>query len=288
MKKICPYCGAEYSGNECKECGMRFYEDDGDAGYSTDRESGKTVQKGKKSSRPEPSVKKPLNNNNTRTTAITVLASMCIIALITAFALMRSLMTDMFVEKMESSPAFSELADPERASEKTEEAKKDINEELGIYSAGDYHIGEDMPAGTYLFVASLEDQMFYQGIYKDPYQREPISEGWRTKSYIAELPEGAYLHFSWSNAYDLSKNDITNDPHKDQGMFRVGKGLDLEPGTYQVVKGDFSTLMYGPAWTIYSDLNPVAPVIADSGDAGAEITVYEGDYLQLNGCIIKE
>ena len=96
-------------------------------------------------------------------------------------------------------------------------------QESGVFSAGTYLVGEEIPAGEYVVVSDPEetDHLFYAGIYADREKEQELSEGWHEYSAIVQLEEGTYFSFSWANCYDITKNNVPNDPTKHSGMFCV-------------------------------------------------------------------
>ena len=92
--------------------------------------------------------------------------------------------------------------------------------------------------------------------------------------------------------YDIQKNDVVNDPYDHCGMFLVGR--DIGAGTYELTfdsrfdKLD-SSHSYG-SYTIYSDVDIVAPVVREQGkfSEGVTVTVSEGEFLKLDECLIRD
>ncbi|MBQ8961671.1 MAG: zinc ribbon domain-containing protein [Ruminococcus sp.] len=161
-------------------------------------------------------------------------------------------------------------------------------EEEGVYPAGTYKIGTDIPEGLYLLVGTQGTGNFSAGIYSDKTALDAKYFLWgSTTAYL--LVEGSgYVRFSWAKAYDVSQVDTENDPFKHSGMFRVGEGLDLEPGTYTVVS---DSTEYSGTWDIYSELTADGPVQKDFGwvNYGAEeVTVEEGEILELRLCRLRK
>ena len=60
-------------------------------------------------------------------------------------------------------------------------------QESGVFSAGTYLVGEEIPAGEYVVVSDPEetDHLFYAGIYADREKEQELSEGWHEYSAIS-------------------------------------------------------------------------------------------------------
>lgn len=167
-----------------------------------------------------------------------------------------------------------------------------------MFPSGTYLVGEEIPAGEYILVSesSETDHLFYAGIYADREKEQEISGGWNEFSVVMQLEEGTYLSFSWANCYDVTKKNVPNDPTKHPGMFCVGR--DIDPGTYTIVPYPDEPHELHPTYAVYTELGSVAPMIAESGSLynpanskvldSAEVTLEEGQYLNLSECMIAE
>ncbi|MGN0612894.1 MAG: hypothetical protein ACI4JB_03260 [Porcipelethomonas sp.] len=173
--------------------------------------------------------------------------------------------------------------------------KIEVYKENGRWPSGTYKIGEDIPEGTYLMITDGSGrELFPAGIYSDSEASDGSnlsSDTWASFSRYVTLKEPGYLDFSGANVYELKKNDPVNDPHEHSGMFLVGR--DIEPGTYVLTfdkhYSDFDSRADYAKYSIYSDVDMVAPVVKEQGDfeEGMEITLQEGDYLKLEECVIR-
>ena len=171
-------------------------------------------------------------------------------------------------------------------------------QESGVFSSGTYLVGEEIPAGEYVLISESPDanHRFYAGIYADREEEQKISGDWNEFSTIVQLEEGTYFSFSWSTCYDVTKKDVPNDPTKHPGMFCVGR--DIEPGTYTIVPYLDEPHDPHPSYAVYTELGSVAPMTAASGILydpsnsklldGVEVTLEEGQYLDLAECVIAK
>ena len=152
-------------------------------------------------------------------------------------------------------------------------------QDSGVFPSGTYLVGEEIPAGEYILVSesSETDHLFYAGIYADREKEQEISGGWNEFSVIVQLEEGTYFSFSWANCYDVTKKNVPNAPTKP---------YPDEPHELH------------PTYAVYTELGSVAPMIAESGSLynpanskvldSAEVTLEEGQYLNLSECMIAE
>ncbi len=169
--------------------------------------------------------------------------------------------------------------------------KNEAFKENGVFPSGTYQIGVDIPEGIYIFIPELSDNHGIQGVYSDPECENQISSAYVhfDGTRIAEISGNGYLDFSWATAYNLDMHpEIVNDPHKTDGMFIVGR--DIDAGTYHIEEmGELSDYA---EWYIYSSINAVGAVLKESGQLSesptAEITLSDGEFLELRNCIITD
>lgn len=169
--------------------------------------------------------------------------------------------------------------------------------ENGAFPSGTYQIGVDMPEGLYIFIPDMADGHGVEGVYSDPECENQISSAYVhfDGSRIAEISGNGYVDFSWATAYNLDMHpEIMNDPYESDGMFIVGR--DIEAGTYTLEEtGNMSEYA---EWYIYSSINAVGAVLKESGmlysedgyeeNITNEITINDGEYLELRNCIITD
>jgi len=163
----------------------------------------------------------------------------------------------------------------------------------GRYDEGVYKIGEDIPEGTYILTVS--DSNFddmrreaYYAIYSDPECNDVISGRWFESSAIVELETDGYIKFSWCEAAAIDDFDGENSPFEHSGMFRCG--VDFEAGTYRLVPTtDQGYQMY----YVHENVDSIDyDVIYREGNhgfpEGTEVTVKEGEILELSYCILEK
>lgn len=151
----------------------------------------------------------------------------------------------------------------------------------GVYTAGIYKIGVDIPEGTYLFISGFSDGYGEEGVYSDSYCQEKIS--WEDTEFsgsrIAKLSGDGYVDFSYALAYNIDMHpEIMNDPYERDGMFLVGR--DIPAGTYTL-----SSYEEDAGWYLYSGLCTYGAVLEDYG-YDDEITLEDGEIFQLKDCVI--
>lgn len=168
-------------------------------------------------------------------------------------------------------------------------AKNAWQQAKGVYDSGDYEVGTDIPAGTYVILSDgVGYGDFYAGVYasKSMSNESEIFGGWFQNNCYLILEEGQYLHFSHSRLYDPEIANLTFDPFRNSGMFQVGR--DIAAGTYTITSG---TEGFGAEYTIYSTLTSSGGIVRASGYAeegyDEEITLYEGEYLETRFAVLK-
>lgn len=269
----CPKCGTEYTGTACPQCG-----------YLT----------------PPPPVMAEGRQQNT-----VVLVILGVVGGLLALVTMVALVFGMTHHTKKQSPelersSFSKpdsipdapaeyvettQADPEA----DKAAKQQWQQSKGIYESGDYAVGEDIPAGTYIILSNgVGYGDFYCGVYAAPSMSSDseIWGDWSQNSLYIILEEGQYLHFSHSTLYDPEKSEIVLNPYQSSGMFQVGR--DVDAGTYTLV-GTYD--QSGGMYTVYSALTSSGGVVRDSDyfeyGEEVEVTLYEGEYIAMTHCQFK-
>ncbi len=286
---ICEYCGAAVYGEVCEYCDMPI---------NNKPAPPKIIYKSEKSAS---TVSMPVIKHRKKfirkilTGVFAVCAVNFIVMAITAnYNISRTYIT--------SPPEYAVEYDQHEQNHHNEETNEllpvyDANEsfiENGVFPSGTYQIGVDIPEGTYIFMPDTSDGHGVQGIYSDPSCENQISSAYVhfDGTRIAEISGNGYLDFSWATAYNLDMHpEIENNPRKHDGMFIVGR--DIEAGTYKLEElGEYAE------WYIYSDINAVGGVLKQSGQLYSyddynenvtnEITLYDGEYLELQYCIITD
>ena len=170
-------------------------------------------------------------------------------------------------------------------------AAVDVNN--GIYPAGDYEVGVDLPAGTYLAVYSgpSEEQQLILEISSssDPNDDDAVlNDGpWYPRNAYFQVTDGQFVHVSWANFYNVDAVEVELDPFQQEGMFLVGK--DLPADTYQMVLDEGEYVHPETAgYTIYSQMASPQPIPKASGSYTDTITLEDGQYIQCKDCHFAE
>ncbi len=163
----------------------------------------------------------------------------------------------------------------------------------GVYPQGVFHVGTDLPAGSYWFSGSNSALSYF-------FILQPTSDGANTyntvhvNSYyghnLMNLEDGEVLILANSGTMTpLSKMTEQFTSPYGSGVYRVG--TDIPAGSYRVIVGDGANTY--SAYYVMSDLNYSDDSYLESdyfvsGDTGTEITLEEGTYVELyNMCLIE-
>lgn len=163
----------------------------------------------------------------------------------------------------------------------------------GIYTSGDYEVGVDLPAGTYLAVydGPSGDQKFVMQISSssDPNDSDAVltSQTFHPNQVYFQVIDGQFLHISWANFYDTEQVSITLEPFAHDGMYQVGK--DIPAGTYQLEldKGEY-VYPETAGYQIYSQMASPQPLPKSKGSYTDFITLQDGEYVQLDDCHFQQ
>lgn len=177
-------------------------------------------------------------------------------------------------------------ADPEE----DREGNLAFQREKGIFVSGFYEVGKDVPAGEYAAASNgnTPTNDFYLGVYTSASQSEEseLMGGWYQGCKLLILEEGQYIDLVHANLYDMLKHENPSDPFRSSGMYKVGR--DLEAGAYTV---ENISDQYTGHYTIYSSINCIAPITRDGGMVSsgetAQVTLQEGDYIEMKFCCLK-
>ncbi len=167
-------------------------------------------------------------------------------------------------------------------------AKNEWQRQQGIYDDGEYAVGTDIPAGTYV---AMSDGTAEGDLYCGVYASESMSNdsqlygGWKQGNVYLILEDGQYLDLAFAKLYDPEKVALHLDPFKDSGMFLVGK--DLTAGTYTIQpRSDDMSATYA----IYSALTAGGGIAKDSGylepNQTAAVTLADGEYIEMEWCYL--
>ena len=163
----------------------------------------------------------------------------------------------------------------------------------GIYTPGDYEVGVDLPAGTYLAVydGPSGDQKFVMQISSssDPNDSDAVltSQTFHPNQVYFQVIDGQFLHISWANFYDTEQVSISLEPFVHDGMYQVGK--DIPAGTYQLEldKGEY-VYPETAGYQIYSQMASPQPLPKSKGSYTDSITLQDGEYVQLDDCHFQQ
>ncbi len=162
----------------------------------------------------------------------------------------------------------------------------------GIYPQGVFHVGTDLPAGTYWFSGSNSALSYF-------FILQPTSDGASTyntvhvNSYyghnLMDLKDGEVLILVNNGTMTpIAKMTQQFTSPYGSGVYRVG--TDIPAGSYRVIVGDGAddySAYYVMSDLNYSDDSYLESDYFVSGDTGTEITLEEGTYVELyNMCLI--
>jgi fibronectin type 3 domain-containing protein len=152
----------------------------------------------------------------------------------------------------------------------------------GTFVPGQYKVGRDIPAGTY--VIDLQGTTNYGDLYVEmnSYNQPESVVGWdsyRGRIYVT-LALGQYFTFDMGTAYPLAIAPPLDksQPNLHDGMYLVG--TDIPAGTYTIVSKDTEEGYYG----IYSDATHSNESVIDFDlldTPNKQVTVYAGEYLYV-------
>ncbi len=201
-----------------------------------------------------------------------------------------------FYDEYKNKPKFSSVEISDDHDKKAESRKEsseyyagwDETDKDGVYEAGVYEIGTEIPDGVYIVIADNgSSNLAHQAVYDDRDQTEMQYGEWFKYSAIVSVRGDGYFSMIRGTAYNINFFDLENDPFEHEGMFRVG--VDLEPGTYRAVSSSPGD-SYG-SWTVHDSVYEIDynKIYTDGNYDHAEdleITVKEGQVLQLKDCYL--
>lgn len=174
----------------------------------------------------------------------------------------------------------------ETASETTTEATTETTTEaptqVQTYEEGQYKVGVDIPAGSYIVYSKLNTLSYYE-ITADANGNNIIeNENFKNQHYV-NISDGQY--FSFTNGYVVPVSSIRpynpSNGQYDEGQYKVG--YDIPAGEYKVTHKDGFRGYY--AITSTPGDNDIIANDNFNGDCYVNIT--NGQYLYLNNCYIK-
>lgn len=158
------------------------------------------------------------------------------------------------------------------------------------FPMGWYAVGIDIPAGEYLLVADeySEYPNAYFGLYEED-GMEIVSAMFQNTFYIT-VKDGQQLDLSWCTAIDLTSNEFDNNPFEQSGTFKVG--VDFEAGTYRIERCIDGYPYYFLVFDSFDEYDVyelyTETLDYEINDREEIITVEDGQYLQLENCVIEK
>ena len=163
-------------------------------------------------------------------------------------------------------------------------------------SGGNYHVGEDIPAGLYIAVSDgyTHYNEFTFSVYDRPYEGNlgdvlPLMENVYQNNCYVQLEDGQYTHFFHANLYPVTETAPELDPYAYSGMFKVYHD-HLTAGTYTLI----ADADYAGQYAVYQDVTAGAEPVLTSGylennkGETVEVTLEEEQYLMTKFCHIIE
>lgn len=150
------------------------------------------------------------------------------------------------------------------------------------YIAGQYKVGEDIPAGEYVILADGDSGYF--SVSSDANNEVIIFNDNFDYNSIITILDGEYLKLSRSTAipFDSFYSESTIDLSKTGIMLYVGK--DIDAGEYKLsCEGENSGY-----YCIYSSSRQDDIITNDNFDNYAYVSVSEGQYLALDRCYVMK
>ena len=157
-----------------------------------------------------------------------------------------------------------------------------------FYPTGWYAVGIDIPVGEYLLVADEYSEFpnSYIGLY-DENGTEIVSAMFQNTFYIT-VKDGQRLDLNWCTAIELDSNEFENNPFEQSGMFKAG--IDFEAGTYRIKRDNDDYPHYFLVFDSFDEYDVyelyTETLDYEINDREEIITVEEGQYLQLENCVI--
>lgn len=156
-----------------------------------------------------------------------------------------------------------------------------------LYPAGDYVVGEDIPAGEYLLISD-----FYGRETEDiqAYVESGDFYCFFHNSFYIRLEEGDCIETVLCSFYSPDGGVADNNPLEHSGMFKVGR--DVEAGTYKVIPDGTGCF---PWYRTFEDCRDFEPDTFLNGSSPLDeeypdtyIQLKDGDYVSLLYCYLEE
>lgn len=157
-----------------------------------------------------------------------------------------------------------------------------------VYRVGDKSVPAEyyMPAGYYMIIAN--DNYDHSACWSVVNQNSDSINLWFQYSNIVRLENGWNFNMTMCDAYSLDTFDGENNPFEHPGMFRIG--IDVPAGTYRIIP---TTDQHYEAWAVHEniesvDYEEINRSTYDKTDEDIEVTLKEGNILELRFCIFGE
>lgn len=151
------------------------------------------------------------------------------------------------------------------------------------YGEGQYKVGKDIPAGTYMLWVSDEKYGGYFVYSSDPNADDIIENDSFATNSIIEVYDGEYLELRRCDAFPIKQAEA---PRKQNGAFGEGFyiiGEHIPAGEYKL---EITDEKYGGYYCIYNDVRRNDIDSNGSFTGSRYISLSEGQYLKLNRCKI--
>ncbi|MBP3695192.1 MAG: hypothetical protein J6J31_12260 [Thermoguttaceae bacterium] len=151
------------------------------------------------------------------------------------------------------------------------------------YGEGQYKVGKDIPAGTYMLWVSDVKYGGYFVYSSDPNADDIIENDSFATNSIIEVYDGEYLELRRCDAFPIKQAEA---PRKQNGAFGEGFyiiGEHIPAGEYKL---EITDEKYGGYYCIYNDVRRNDIDSNGSFTGSRYISLSEGQYLKLNRCKI--
>jgi fibronectin type 3 domain-containing protein len=151
----------------------------------------------------------------------------------------------------------------------------------GSFLPGQYKVGRDIPAGTYVINYQATNDFGYFDIESNSLNDYSgyVGSDWYSGRIYVTLTAGQYFTFDLGLGYIPGKYPLLDksQPYLYDGMYLVG--TDIPAGTYSIEPED----AYGGYYEIYTDATFADASYVDGGDVSAptSVTVTNGQYLYV-------
>ncbi|MCH5271614.1 MAG: zinc ribbon domain-containing protein [Lachnospiraceae bacterium] len=163
----------------------------------------------------------------------------------------------------------------------------EVTPQYTIYKSGMYKVGSDMPAGEYIIFSEdnfLGSSYFELNSDSSGTLSSIIANDNFTTNSIITVNDGEYLKLT--SCYAIPISEAPNVDTSGEGMYKIG--VHLPAGEYKVTASESSFTGYGYIEVASDSRHTISSIIANDAFEGSRyITVEEGQYLTLSGCILE-